>query len=491
MKEPNVVDTIVLRRRQLLEELGPELGAPVPAKRQAPLAPFMEAKGPIFEIKRSSPSQKHIAEIPDPAALAIKYAKEGALAISVLTETDWFHGSLKDLMAVKEALPNTAILRKDFLLSVEEVRVSYRAGADAVLLIASILTPSLLAEMALEAESLGMGVLLELRYSEDFEKLEYVKACLEAKGLPLPTVGINARDLRTFKIDLLVPLKRKLKIGDEFRLISESGIKNERTAYFASSVGFQGILCGGAVASDPSKISLIRNAFMREGNPRVGEFWKRLAELEERRAPIVKICGLTRASDALLVSNEGADLLGFIFSKKAGERKASAKAVREARKLVHDKLFIAVVTDTTNEEAMEALALYNEGYIDAFQFHNGVFPLKEPWASLPGYRVLSVGEEGFDKGELEGGDVRLLIDSKVSGKSGGTGKRVRGEEVALISERMPLYLAGGIGADNVEEIVRDFSPLLIDVSSALEARVGVKDEEKVKLFFNNLKRLKK
>ncbi|MFW6261108.1 MAG: bifunctional indole-3-glycerol phosphate synthase/phosphoribosylanthranilate isomerase, partial [Spirochaetota bacterium] len=131
----SIRDEIVARRRARISAEGHALGADVPAERIAPLVRFLRAPRLVCEIKRKSPSRGAIDAGLDPVELAGRYVSRGVRSVSVLTEEDFFAGSLADLMAVKRAHPNLAVLRKDFLVDEEDVEVSYRAGADAVLLI--------------------------------------------------------------------------------------------------------------------------------------------------------------------------------------------------------------------------------------------------------------------------------------------------------------------------------------------------------------------
>jgi indole-3-glycerol phosphate synthase/phosphoribosylanthranilate isomerase len=140
VNQANIRDRIVARRRARLAAEGHALGVEVPHERDTLLVPFLVPPGVICEVKRRSPSRGAIDQSLDPIALAGSYRSQGARSLSVLTEQDHFAGSLADLINIKRAYPDLAVLRKDFLVDCEDVEISYRAGADAVLLIASVLT---------------------------------------------------------------------------------------------------------------------------------------------------------------------------------------------------------------------------------------------------------------------------------------------------------------------------------------------------------------
>ena len=120
MAQKNVVAEIVERRKEDIAEKGFTFGFDIPEKRTRPVNPFMQEKGVILEVKRASPSKGDIAPELDSAETAKKYAENGASAISCLTEENYFKGSLQDLINVCNAVPDVAVLRKDFLIDEEE-----------------------------------------------------------------------------------------------------------------------------------------------------------------------------------------------------------------------------------------------------------------------------------------------------------------------------------------------------------------------------------
>ena len=165
----DILTSIVEKRKEDIKRLGTNFGFELPQKRQRPVHKFLTQKGVILEVKRASPSKGDISPDLDAAQTACSYAKAGAAAISCLTETNYFKGSLGDLMTVCSSLDNLeaqcgkplpAELRKDFLLSPKEIEVSYLAGADAVLLIARILDTQTIVQMAQAAVAYGMTSLV-------------------------------------------------------------------------------------------------------------------------------------------------------------------------------------------------------------------------------------------------------------------------------------------------------------------------------------------
>jgi indole-3-glycerol phosphate synthase len=188
----------------------------------------------IAEIKRASPSAGVIRGAIDLPGLAGKYQAGGASAISVLTETHFFQGDLGHLAQVKKtvALP---ILQKDFIIDPFQIYEGRIAGADAVLLIAAMITQDQLREFTQLTLELGMVPLVEVHDEEDLEKLA---------GLSLPLIGINNRDLQTLQVNLEVTCRLIKKIPQGTTVISESGIKNRQDVKRLQEAGARGVLVG-------------------------------------------------------------------------------------------------------------------------------------------------------------------------------------------------------------------------------------------------------
>jgi indole-3-glycerol phosphate synthase len=176
--------------RSLAEVEADALAAPAPRDALAALAPADRIKI-IAEVKRASPSRGALAEIRDPAGLAVSYQTGGASAISVLTEKRRFGGSLDDLRDVRAAV-ELPVLRKDFIAEPYQVFEARAAGADLVLLIVAALEQPLLTELYRLIGELGMTALVEAHSAAEVDRALEIGAQL---------VGVNARDLTTFQLD--------------------------------------------------------------------------------------------------------------------------------------------------------------------------------------------------------------------------------------------------------------------------------------------------
>ena len=478
----SIRDVIAANRRGRIARDGHDMGVPVPAARTAPLSAFGVDPCLVCEVKRRSPSRGDIAPGLDPVAQACAYAAAGVRSVSVLTEQDSFGGSLADLIAIKTALPGIAVLRKDFLLDEEDVEVSWRAGADAVLLIASMLDPRLLAAMHARARGLGMQALVEVRDEADVEK---------CRALAPPLAGINARDLATFQVDLLHPLRLLPRLDWPVRVLFESGVRSAEDVMLARCAGFDGVLVGEAAVRDPQIVPGLLAALQASALPGPGArddygFWPRLCARMRPDRPLVKICGITRPRDAEHAAALGADVLGFVFA--ASKRRAAPELMREVRGL--SVLKVGVVVGEQGEDGprldTEVSALLAEGLLDAVQLHGDERPEECANLAFPYYKALRIaGLQDIDAMQAWR-CPRVLLDAHVPGVPGGTGARIPSELAAAARQRGPLWLAGGLGPENIRQAVRALAPELVDASSGLESAPGCKDPAKLSRFFEEV-----
>lgn len=199
----------------------------------------------ISEVKRASPSKGALAEIPEPAELARRYAAGGASAISVLTEQRRFGGSLADLDAVRAAV-ELPILRKDFVVEAYQLYEARAHGADLALLIVAGLSPSQLEDLYGLALELGLTPLVEVHTPEETE---------QAIALAAELVGVNNRNLKTLDVDLAQFETLAPMLSDETIKVAESGILTPADAARVRAAGADVILVGEALVrdADPSR----------------------------------------------------------------------------------------------------------------------------------------------------------------------------------------------------------------------------------------------
>jgi indole-3-glycerol phosphate synthase len=242
-----------IKERHSLDEMEGKV-ASLPAPRD-----FLEAiRGShplalIAEIKRASPSAGAIREETNLQETAQIYQREGAAAISVLTEPQFFHGSIMDLRQVRRetSLP---LLQKDFIIDAMQIYEGRLAGADAVLLIAALLGREQIEDLARLAGRLEMTPLVEIHDERDLEKIS---------GLNLPLMGINNRNLRTLEVDLTITQRLAPHIPPETTVISESGIRKRQDVEALQKIGVRGILVGEVLMRTGDPASKIRELLGR------------------------------------------------------------------------------------------------------------------------------------------------------------------------------------------------------------------------------------
>ena len=198
----------------------------------------------IAETKKASPSKGLLAQEYDPAALAAVYAANGAAAISVLTEADHFQGSLAHLAAVKAAVgpQGVPVLRKDFLFDPYQLLEARAHGADAALLIVAALSPEQLREMLDAAQRIWLQCLVEVHDERELETALHAGAEI---------IGINHRDLRTFRVDTSLTTRLAPLIPPGRMIVAESGINTGEDVAALRGAGVHGILVGEALMTAP------------------------------------------------------------------------------------------------------------------------------------------------------------------------------------------------------------------------------------------------
>ena len=188
----------------------------------------------IAQVKQASPSRGMLSPNFNPIELAQTYAEGGAAAISVLTEANYFMGSIEHLAAIKEVV-GLPLLRKDFIFDLYQVYESRAYGADALLLIAAILSQEQLKEFVSLSHSLGLSCLVEVHNKDEVER-----AVLSETEI----IGINNRDLNTFTVDITTTRRLRPLIPQERIVVSESGIKSKRDIEKLGKWGVDAVLVG-------------------------------------------------------------------------------------------------------------------------------------------------------------------------------------------------------------------------------------------------------
>lgn len=255
---PTILDKIVATKRQEIaaaKAAVPEVELRARAKDAPPRKDFfgaLAAEGPIkliAEVKKASPSKGVIRADFDPVAIARTYEASGAACISVLTDVQYFQGSLDYLSAIRAAV-NIPLLRKDFILDSYQLLEAVLAGADGVLLIAECLDDCNLRKLHNEAIDLGLTPLVELYDPPNLERVL-------AAGAKL--IGVNNRDLRTFEVDLQHTVRMRQNIPDDCLLVGESGIASHDDVALLEAAGVDAILVGESLMRQPDIGAAVRS----------------------------------------------------------------------------------------------------------------------------------------------------------------------------------------------------------------------------------------
>lgn len=395
----------------------------------------------ILEVKRASPSAGTLRHGADPAEIARAYAG-AADAISVLTDGPFFGGSLADLGAVRRNFDGP-ILAKDFIVDPRQVAEARLHGADAVLVMLSVLGDGEAATVMRAAARLGMDALVEAHDATEVRR---------AIALGAKLVGINNRDLETLAVDLGTTERLAYLVPRDRILVAESGISTradvERLAPHADAF-------------------LVGSALMRADDP--GEAARALVFGR------VKVCGLTNAADLAMAARAGATHAGLVLvpGTPRALTVAAAEAILAAAR--PGPRIVGIFRDETAESiAAAALRLG----LHAVQLH-GHEDAAACRARLPGHVEIWAAASGAEK---RAGADRILFDSG----AGGTGRTFDWSRVAACPELRRGLLAGGLNPGNARAASR-LGAWALDVGSGLEAVPRWKDSNKVAAFFEALR----
>ena len=248
-----ILDTIVARKYEEVAALK-QRGLPVLDRPVAPPRGFLQAliEAPsvaiIAEAKKASPSKGVIQPDFDPVRIARNYRDGGAHCLSVLTDVDFFQGSLSYIPLVREAVA-LPVLRKDFIIDPLQINEAGAVGADAILLIAAILDVDQLRDFRLQAESLGMDVLVEVHDERELDDALQAESRL---------IGINNRNLNDFSVSLETTFRLLPRIPQGIPVVSESGIASAADMHRLREAGVKAALIGESLMRAGRQDQLLR-----------------------------------------------------------------------------------------------------------------------------------------------------------------------------------------------------------------------------------------
>lgn len=410
----------------------------------------------ILECKKASPSKGVICDDFDPQKIAKIYAQY-ATVISVLTDTPYFQGDFAYLALVQQNAPQP-ILCKDFIISEYQIYLARYFGADAVLLMLSILNDEEYRRLSALAHSLQMGVLTEVAT---------VQETTRAVALKAKVIGINNRNLHDLSIDTKRSLLLARHIPKGTLVISESGIYH-RAQIDELGVVADGFLVGSALMACPDLQLAVRRLVFGEH----------------------KVCGLTQSDDVKVAYRVGATYGGLIFAQNSS-RCISEDVAYDLVKVAPLK-FVGVFQDQdpkfvahiASRLGLFAVQLHGNESDDFIAHLRHLLP-----NNCQIWRAICIDEDGNAHISQSNDIDRYVLDSKVGNQRGGTGSAFDWQKIPHELKKQSM-LAGGIGIDNIQLALAQ-GCLGLDINSSVERQAGVKDHQKLHAVFEYLKMLSK
>ena len=437
----------------------------------------------IAEFKRRSPSAGIIPSDLSATEVARCYERGGACAISVLTDEEYFGGSIFDLTAVR-ASTDLPIVRKDFIIDPIQIYEAAIAGADAVLLIAGALDDTALAKLrAIAEDELALDALTEVHTSEELRR---------ALNAGAKMIGVNNRNLQTFQVSLETSERLIAEAPRDRIMISESGLKTAKSLRHLQALGFRGFLIGEALmrATDPeAALRDLIAASERTAHNAVATGHSSLvrnSSFELRHfyvTPIqIKICGVTNVNDARMCAELGANMIGFNFYPQSPRyvEPEVARQIIETLPSHADAVGVFVngdadeIRNTANAAGVRCVQLHGDFSPDVGRELAREFRVIQVFSTHPWFRPEDVALFSH---------CDVLVDAHHPDLRGGTGQTCdwSAARETLRFSRF-LILSGGLNAENVASAIKAVTPHAVDVCSGVESAPGVKNHDAIKDF---------
>lgn len=260
-----VLDQIVERTRERLrDEAKPDRRAAEEVSQTRPAHAFRhalarEGVNVIAEIKSASPSAGAIVQDPDVESIAREYARGGAAAVSVVTEPEFFRGS-REWLALARAASGLPVVMKDFVVEPSQIVRGIAAGADAILLLASILDAPRLRDYIALVEAYGCDALVEIHDEEELERAVVAGARI---------IGVNNRDLKSFRVDLATSERLGAKMPPDAIRVAESGIRVRADVERLRAAGFHAFLVGESLLRQTDRAAAVQALSLGDRAPEV------------------------------------------------------------------------------------------------------------------------------------------------------------------------------------------------------------------------------
>ena len=395
----------------------------------------------ILECKQASPSKGIINTNFNPTLIAQTY-NHYATAISVLTDTPYFKGSFDDLKKVRQA-SHLPLLCKDFFIDPYQIYLARYYGADAILLILSILNDQQYIHLKDIAESLSMGVLTEVSNIAEAQR---------AKTLRAPMVGINNRNLKDFSTNINKTAQLAPLLSDDQLIISESGISTNSQVRKISPIA-NGFLIGGSLMQENDLDLACRKLIYGEH----------------------KVCGVRDLETIKTLEECGAYYIGFNFVHGSPRYLSveQAKELSAKTTLPIVGIFcnqpLAAIQNIVDSLSLNSVQLHGDETLEYIQALQNLLPKEVGiWKA-----VTSKEAPHYQQPYIK----RLVLDSKIAGQFGGTGEVFNWDELTGLKKEK-ILLAGGIGEKNAAAAIA-VGCIGLDLNSQLESSPGNKSKEKI------------
>lgn len=380
----------------------------------------------IGEIKLASPTISYFGSDKNIIKRAVTYKNSGINIISIITEKHFFKGNIEFISQIKNKV-DLPILQKDFIIDAYQIYESKIIGANALLLIAKIVNQKTLKKFVSLCQEIGLEPVVEIS-----DEVDLKKALITSTKI----IAVNARNLKTFKVDVDVACLLIKKISNKFIKLGFSGIKSSGEVIKYQDAGADGVLVG--------------TSLMKTEN--IKSFIKELTTLNVK----VKICGIRTLDAAQTAVEAGADFLGFNF-------------VKSSKRYIKPELAKKIISQLKGKAKIVGV------------FENAETNYINRIVNLLGLDFIQLHEKRIIKSTKDNTSY-LLVDRKTQG----VGKLPNLNKSEALAKSAEIFFAGGLTPENVSSIVKTVKPYAVDVAGGIETN-GFQDLNKIKEFIKKVK----
>ena len=428
----------------------------------------------IAEVKFASPTEPHLGSPDELLSRVREYEAAEADAISIVTERHFFQGDPLHVGKIKQAV-SLPVLQKDFIIDEYQIYEAALGGADAILLIAKLVSKKELVAFVTLAKKLELEPVVEINDEEDLKK---------ALATITDIIAVNARDLDSFVVDIDRACNLLNQVCDDYIRLAFSGVFSRKEVEKYQDAGAQGVLVGTSLMKAKNvkdfMLSLRGRTTKQSAKKKIAT--GSLSPRNERGIK-VKICGIRTLEAAQAAMDAGADFLGFIFvpgTKRYIEPKMAKKIIEilrlsARRRIAQDdrengKVKIVGVFKDENIDTVNKIT--HDLGLDFVQLHGNENNDYMKQIKTPIIKSITVDDNPRN---LQAN--YFILDRKTRGE----GQMVNLKKAEGLALGYPLFFAGGLTSENVSEVVRKVRPFAVDVAGGVETN-GLQDIDKIRLF---------